>query len=45
MKMKVFLFSLMLFISGIICQNNLFEWSDPVSGTKYDFSTLKRTPE
>jgi hypothetical protein len=45
MKMKVFLYSLMLFISGIICQTNLLEWSDPVSGTKYDFSTLKRSQE
>ena len=43
--MKIFLFSLMLIIGGIICDNSAFEWSDPTSGTKFDFSSLKRVPE
>ena len=43
--MKIFLFSLMLIMSGIICDNSALEWSDPSSGTKYDFSSLKRTAE
>lgn len=45
MKMKIFLCSLLLSISGIISQNNLLEWADPVSGTKYDFTSLKRPLE
>ena len=46
MKMKFFLsYSLMIIISAIICQNPQNEWSDPVSGTKYNFDTLKKPQE
>lgn len=44
--MKIFLLILTLSITGLICQDNsAFEWTDPVSGTKYDFSGLKKSPE
>jgi hypothetical protein len=45
MKMKFFLVAIMIIISGIICQNNANEWSDPASGTKYNFDSLKKTAE
>ena len=43
--MKFCILSLIIIISGIICQNTLNEWSDPASGTKYDFNSLKKTAE
>jgi len=29
----------------IYCDSPALEWTDPTSGTKYDFSSLKRDPE
>ena len=35
--------SFLLFL--INCNISTTEWTDPVSGTKYDYSALKRNPE
>jgi len=44
--MKVFLLCFLVAITGFLCEDNsAFEWTDPSSGTKYDFSTLKRNAE
>jgi hypothetical protein len=43
--MKIFLLCLFIGIPGFLCDNSAFEWTDPASGTKYDFSSLKRNPE
>ena len=45
--MKVVILSLiiLLILNTINSQENPFTWTDPTSGTKYDFSSLKKSPE
>jgi hypothetical protein len=34
-----------LLILSITCNPSNTEWTDPVSGTKYDFTALRKSPE
>ena len=43
MKFKCLL--IVLIASLCQCNEGTFEWTDSVSGTKYDFSGLKRDPK
>ncbi len=46
MKILRLILSLSLFSLIIKCQDlSPLDWTDPVSGTKYDFTSLKRNPE
>lgn len=39
----ILLFSFL--ILSISCNPSATEWTDPVSGTKYDFTALRKSPE
>lgn len=43
--MKILHLSILLTLSFNIYCDPATEWTDPVSGTKYDFGSLKRDPE
>jgi hypothetical protein len=36
---------LMTLLSLLLCTDPALEWTDPVSGTRYDFSALKKDPK
>ena len=43
MNFKCFL--IVCVITMYSCTEGPFDWTDPVSGTKYDYSALKRDPK
>jgi hypothetical protein len=46
MKIVYLLITFSLFLSQAFCDvTSPLDWVDPVSGTKYDFSSLKKDPK
>jgi hypothetical protein len=42
---KIFFCILIALFVFTVCEESQTEWTDPVSGTKYDFTSLKRDPK
>ena len=45
MKFIYIALSIIILLQSALCFDSPLEWTDPISGTKFDFSSLKKDPK